>query len=122
MRLSFFTFPLLLTGLSTRAQDNFGHAVQLTQVSVPSGLPGLHSYAWGQQGGKWLIIGGRKDGLHARQPFNAFPQAQNNTDIYVVDWAAGQTRGCKRSIVLELWQSRSFFGSWSLGLGSSNAG
>lgn len=34
-----------------------------------------------------MIIGGRKDGLHARQPFNAFPVADSNTDIYVVDIA-----------------------------------
>ena len=47
-------------------------------------------YAFGQHNGKWLIIGGRKDGVHARQPFNAFPGAQNNTDMYV-DVATQQT-------------------------------
>lgn len=34
-------------------------------------LPGLHSFASAELNGKWIIIGGRKDGLHARQPFNA---------------------------------------------------
>ena len=71
---------------STTAQSTFEYDVVLTPVSV-SGLPGLHSYAFAQHNGKWLIIGGRKDGLHARQPFNAFPGAQNNTDMYVVDIA-----------------------------------
>jgi hypothetical protein len=72
------------------AQTTFNFDVVLTPVTV-SGLPGLHSYAFGQHNGKWLIIGGRKDGIHARQPFNAFPGAQNNTDIYVVDIATQQS-------------------------------
>ena len=82
---------LLLTFLqSSVAQTTFDYDVVLTPVSV-SGLPGLHSYAFAQHNGKWLIIGGRKDGVHARQPFNAFPGAQNNTDMYVVDIATQQT-------------------------------
>ena len=82
---------LLLTFLqSSIAQTTFDYDVVLTPVSV-SGLPGLHSYAFAQHNGKWLIIGGRKDGVHARQPFNAFPGAQNNTDMYVVDIATQQS-------------------------------
>ena len=75
---------------SAIAQTTFDYNVVLTPVTV-SGLPGLHSYAYGQHNGKWVIIGGRKDGVHARQPFNAFPDAQNNKDIYVVDIATQQT-------------------------------
>ncbi|WP_333808564.1 hypothetical protein [Flavobacterium sp.] len=75
---------------STTAQNTFEYDVVLTPVSV-TGLPGLHSYAFAQHNGKWLIIGGRKDGVHARQPFNAFPDAQNNKDIYVVDIATQQS-------------------------------
>lgn len=74
---------------STTAQSTFEYDVVLTPVSV-SGLPGLHSYAFAQHNGKWLIIGGRKDGVHARQPFNAFPGAQNNTEMYVIDVATQQ--------------------------------
>jgi hypothetical protein len=86
-----FLIVLLLAYLpSVVAQTTFEYDVVLTPVTV-SGLPGLHSYAFGQHNGKWLIIGGRKDGIHARQPFNAFPGAQNNTDIYVVDIATQQT-------------------------------
>ncbi len=65
-------------------QIPFNYSVKLKPVTVTN-LPGLHSFAVGQSGGKWLIVGGRKDGLHARQPFNAFPAANNNTDIYVID-------------------------------------
>ncbi|MDK2771192.1 MAG: hypothetical protein KYX68_03030 [Flavobacterium sp.] len=70
--------------LISQAQSSFPFDVVLTPINV-TGLPGLHSYAFAQHNGKWLIIGGRKDGIHARQPFNAFPENQNNTDIYVVD-------------------------------------
>lgn len=71
------------------AQSSFPYDVVLTPINV-TGLPGLHSYAFAQHNGKWLIIGGRKDGIHARQPFNAFPSTQNNTDIYVVDIVTNQ--------------------------------
>ena len=84
-----FTLFLLTLVVSTQAQTTFNYDVVLTPVTV-TGLPGLHSYAFGQHNGKWLIIGGRKDGIHARQPFNAFPNSQNNTDIYVVDIATNQ--------------------------------
>lgn len=86
------SFAILLAGFSpSTAQVNtqFDYSVNLTAVSVP-GLRGLHSYAFGQANGKWLLIGGRKDGLHARQPFNAFPQNQNNDSIFVVDILAQQ--------------------------------
>ena len=83
------TLILLVLGVSTQAQTTFNYDVVLTPITV-TGLPGLHSYAFGQHNGKWLIIGGRKDGIHARQPFNAFPNSQNNTDIYVVDVATNQ--------------------------------
>lgn len=82
--LIFLTFSITLF-----SQSNFNYEVSLVPVTV-SNLPGLHSYAYAQHNGKWLIIGGRKDGLHARQPFNAFPASQNNTEIYVVDVVTNQ--------------------------------
>lgn len=80
---------LTLFSQTTHAQSSFNFELSLVPVTV-AGLPGLHSYAYAQHDGKWLIIGGRKDGIHARQPFNAFPESQNNTDIYVVDVAGSQ--------------------------------
>lgn len=76
--------------LSLIAQDHFHYRLELEPLGV-SGLPGLHSFACAQDNGKWLLIGGRKDGLHPRQPFNSFPSNQNNQDIYVVDPVAGQS-------------------------------
>lgn len=80
--LLFFVFTMFQIGLS--AQGNFDYTVQLTPKII-SNLPGLQSFAFAQHDGKWLLIGGRKDGVHARQPFAAFPQASNNTSIYVYD-------------------------------------
>lgn len=50
-----------------------------------SGLSGLQAYAFGQYNEKWLIVGGRLDGLHRRQPFAAFDIAGNNNQIIVID-------------------------------------
>lgn len=50
-----------------------------------SELGGLQSYAFAQYEGKWLIVGGRLDGLHQRQPFAAFGVAGNNNQIIVID-------------------------------------
>ncbi|RYM34209.1 T9SS type A sorting domain-containing protein [Brumimicrobium glaciale] len=50
-----------------------------------TGLGGIQSYAFGQHNGKWLIIGGRLDGLHRRQPNAAFDIAGHNNQLIVVD-------------------------------------
>lgn len=89
MKKMFQALLFFLINVGALAQTTFDYNVVLTPITV-SGLPGLHSYAFGQHNGKWLIIGGRKDGIHARQPFNAFPSTQNNTNMYVVDIATQQ--------------------------------
>jgi hypothetical protein len=71
------------------AQNDFPYSVHIEAHDFPN-LPGLHSYVFAQNDNKWLVIGGRKDGLHARQPFNTFPEASSNTDIYVIDIQSNQ--------------------------------
>ncbi|TVR84927.1 MAG: hypothetical protein EA409_00220 [Saprospirales bacterium] len=78
------TILLLIVSLDAQSQSNFNYEISLVPVSVDN-LPGLHSYAFAQHQGKWVVIGGRRDGIHARQPFNAFPQSFNNSDILVID-------------------------------------
>lgn len=73
----------------TAQNSSFSHSVRLEQVLVP-GLPGFHSFAYAQHEGKWLIVGGRTDGIHARQPFASFPPNHNNDHIFVIDPAAGE--------------------------------
>ena len=58
--------------------------ISLEPINVPN-LGGLQSYAFGQANGKWLIVGGRLDGLHRRQPWAAFDEAGNNNQLIVVD-------------------------------------
>lgn len=77
---------LLTVSLVTFGQNTFPYSIELIPLNL-SNVPGLHSYAFGQHDGKWLIIGGRLDGLHARQPFNAFPATYNNTELFVIDVA-----------------------------------
>ncbi len=59
-------------------------SVQLQPIVI-EGLGGLQSFAWAQHEGKWLLVGGRRDGLHRRQPFAAFDLPGHNDQIYVVD-------------------------------------
>lgn len=54
------------------------------------GLDGIHSFAYGQHDGKWLIIGGRIDGLHRRQPWATFDTAGQNKNLIVIDPEAQQ--------------------------------
>ncbi len=63
--------------------------VSIEPMNIP-GLGGLQSFAVGQHNGKWLIVGGRLDGLHRRQPFAAFDVAGNNNRLIVVDPIAQQ--------------------------------
>lgn len=64
--------------------------VYLQPVTV-NGLGGLQAYAYVQHNGKWLIAGGRLDGLHRRQPFASFDVAGNNNRLIVVDPVTQQT-------------------------------
>lgn len=64
--------------------QNANFSVHLESVNIPN-LGGIQSYAFGQHNGKWLIVGGRLDGLHRRQPFAAFDLAGHNNQLLVVD-------------------------------------
>lgn len=74
--------------LSLFAQPTPFH-IYLEPMNI-TGLGGLQAYAFGQHDGKWLIIGGRLDGLHRRQPFAAFDVAGNNNQLLVIDPVAKQ--------------------------------
>ncbi|MFM1875694.1 MAG: hypothetical protein RL266_1431 [Bacteroidota bacterium] len=77
-------FPILLLFVASAsfAQPTFNLSIE--ELTLPEG-PGLQSFVVGQHEGKWLLIGGRTDGLHQRQPFASFLAADNNTMAYVVD-------------------------------------
>lgn len=60
------------------------YEVLLEPVNI-GGLIGVQSYAYGQHEGKLLIVGGRLDGLHRRQPFASFAESGNNNQLIVID-------------------------------------
>ena len=81
-----FLIALLALPVAGRSQSYFD--LQLDTVSI-AGLPGLHSFAVATHEGKWLIIGGRRDGMH--QKFNAFSTSNANQQVLVVDPKAGRS-------------------------------
>ena len=79
----------LLTSVNLFAQDQF--TVQIEPLIITD-APNVHSFSWGKTSdGKWIILGGRIDGLHQRQPFAAFQENDNNKSVYVIDLVANQT-------------------------------
>lgn len=74
---------LIFTTVSLSAQTPpFG--ISIAPMNIPE-LGGLQAYAFGQHDNKWLVVGGRLDGLHRRQPFAAFSVEGNNNQLIVVD-------------------------------------
>lgn len=87
-RIKNLAFLLIAFTLNSNAQTApFQIAIEPMNIS---GLGGLQAYAFGQHNGKWLIIGGRLDGLHRRQPFAAFDVSGHNNQLIVVDPVAQQ--------------------------------
>jgi hypothetical protein len=79
------------------AQDQF--TVQIEPLVIAN-APSVHSFSWGQTtDGKWVIFGGRVDGLHQRQPFAAFLENDNNKNVFVVDPEANQTWSTSISVL-----------------------
>lgn len=70
--------------IHTAFGQNAPFELKLEPISIPN-LGGIQSFAHGQSNGKWLIVGGRLDGLHQRQPFAAFDLAGHNNQLIVVD-------------------------------------
>lgn len=77
-------FVLLLLLTPNLQAQNTPFQLQLEPLQIPQ-LGGLQSFAFGTSNGKWLLIGGRLDGLHRRQPFATFDIAGHNNQIIVAD-------------------------------------
>ena len=48
-------------------------------------ISGFHSFAFASVGSKWLIIGGRINGLHGLNANDPFPQEFANNNIVVIN-------------------------------------
>ena len=86
MKIFFTQIFLLFFVCSANAQQG-SLGIRLDTFSV-SGLPGLHAFTAAQWAGKWLFIGGRKDGLHPKN--GGFQTSAANNSIYVVAPLTGQ--------------------------------
>ncbi|CAN5573028.1 hypothetical protein BH10BAC1_BH10BAC1_16300 [soil metagenome] len=86
--LAFFTFLVLNSAFAQfGAMPPF--TVQIEPV-ITTPLPAMHSFAFAQSGDKWLIIGGRTNGLHGLNSSGAFPYEYKNDVVTVIDtttWA-----------------------------------
>ena len=89
---------LLLGAGATGAAQNapvpqFTLTLKQVQLGKDVAMPALHSFARAiGPGGQWLIVAGRTNGLHTfptsvngAPPANAFPPAQANTRLWVID-------------------------------------
>jgi hypothetical protein len=63
----------------------------------------MHSFVFAQSNGKWLIIGGRTNGLHGFTPMTAFPPAFQNKYAYVID--PGTSQVWSRELALDISSS-----------------
>lgn len=73
---------LLTVHLSTAQQHTYD--VSLEPIEITD-LGGLQSYVVATHGDEWLVIGGRLDGLHQRQPFASFTTDGNNDHLLVIN-------------------------------------
>lgn len=86
---SFRSIVLVLIGylsfstLATAQVQQF--TVEVTDTATLLAMPAVHSYALGQWNGKWIIIGGRINGLHGFTPPSGFQPNGVNSTIYIVD-------------------------------------
>ena len=64
---------LVITGIAQNPQQKSPFIIRLQQVEIDQ-LPALQSFAYATWQDKWLLVGGRKDGLHRRQPWAAFDE------------------------------------------------
>jgi hypothetical protein len=79
-----FILLLFLIFVTNSNGQSFKFDVVLEPINIPN-LSGLQSYSYGVANGKWLVLGGRLDGLHQRQPFSSFSLLGHNENLTVID-------------------------------------
>ena len=81
---SIFLVINVVTSFAQKRNQAAPFSIRLEQLDI-DGLPGLQSFAYATWEHKWLLVGGRIDGLHRRQPWASFSEAGQNRHFYVVD-------------------------------------
>ena len=77
-----FLLLAILIPFHLMAQNQYD--IKLKPIHITE-MAGIQSYAFGQHDGKILIIGGRLDGLHRKQPWASFDEAGHNRQLWVID-------------------------------------
>lgn len=87
-RTLFLLLGLALISFDSLSQQEEPFLLEIEEFAVPN-APGLQSFVWGKWQDDWVLIGGRTDGLHQRQPFASFLSSDNNTQVFVIDVQTG---------------------------------
>ncbi len=78
-------YTLLLVSFFLFSNENtVAQSIHWKQRPIQN-MPALQSYAWGKINDEYIFIGGRRDGLHPKQPWVSFHPDQRNDSIYVVN-------------------------------------
>ncbi|MFZ4056898.1 MAG: hypothetical protein ACOYKE_02115 [Ferruginibacter sp.] len=78
---------LFFNSLSIFAQQenaNFPFSIRLAPMEI-NGFEGLQSFVIGKTDPYYILIGGRTDGLHLKQPWATFNKKDQNKSIYAID-------------------------------------
>lgn len=85
-----FSFSLFMAFVPVQSQTSaLPFTLQLEDITYED-WPGLHSFSFGKWDGRWIIVGGRIDGLHAFLPPNPFPVSSANHFIRMLDPQTGE--------------------------------
>lgn len=83
MKLFLYLSVFVSTFVYSQTPEEF--TIEIEPLTITN-APGVQSFSWGTTSdAKWVILGGRIDGLHRRQPNSAFLDADNNKFVFVID-------------------------------------
>ncbi len=82
MRLRFYILSIILPLFASAQTDSF--QLEIEPFNMPE-MPGIHSGAIASYNGRWILIGGRMNGLHGFQSPFAFPNSGKNENAWVID-------------------------------------
>lgn len=90
---------IILTCIALLVIGSF-HAQTLSQYTLKfepyevEGFQGIQSFSWAKSGDEVLIVGGRLDGMHRRQPFASFDSAGHNNQLIVLNFKTKEIWKC----------------------------
>ncbi len=90
-----FFYTLLLLGVMLSSGQSLLSQIplSLSYEAREARVPTLQSYAVAQMGDSLLLVGGRKDGLHQRQPSFAFDSLSRNDSLWLYDVSLNRSQG-----------------------------